>query len=96
MSLTNTYAQKLLSETETKLQAHYVSLEGIDALRCELVLKHITLIKILSASKNEIPGLRGLGLENAITFCEAYTDSKNNNIRSFKLSAMFKSLGQVL
>ena len=96
MSLTNEYAQKILIEAELKLQKHYLKLNGIDALRCEIVLKNVTLIRTLSASSNEIPGLRGLGLEQAISFCETYIKSEKPDIRSFNLSTTFKSLGHIL
>jgi hypothetical protein len=86
----NTYVQELLS---TAIALIKPSSDPIVDLKIQTIKNSLQLIKLYSASCNSIPGLRGLGLEEALKLSE-HIIAKEGDITNVHLN--FKALSNIV
>lgn len=84
------------TEVQAKLTASLELLKNRDSTpQGDLALAILTYLKASSASGNDIPGLRGLGLEEALAFSEALEANPTGKVTlSSKLLAKALQVGE--
>jgi hypothetical protein len=92
MLLTNADVQSQLNTAIN--QIHVDLLNNADALfahKLTVAVNLLELMKAYSASSNDIPGLRGMGLEQALNFANQYVSCRKDS-RMFDFTSLYKAL----
>lgn len=86
----NAYVQKLLSETVDALSSEAPHADIFFQTKKEAIVSILKVMILASASSNEFPAYRGLGLEQIVKFCENYMESGVLDSRDLSFTQVFR------
>lgn len=96
MILTNADVQAQLGAAITRIHADILtSSDELFVKKLVVAVNLLELMRMYSSSSNNIPGLRGLGLEQALLFSNQYV-SQSVDMRMFDFRVLYKALGSAL
>lgn len=91
LALTDEYAQSVLIEAEEHLWSLIEGRNMDDFPRTWIAFTSLRAVRMLSKSSNGVPGLRGLGLKEALELAESINEHKPQSDRDFSIHS-YKSL----
>lgn len=86
----NSYVQNLLTTTIQALSSEAPHSDIFFQTKKEAIVSILKVMVLASASSNEFPGYRGLGLEHIVKLCENYMESGVLDSRDLNFTQIFR------
>lgn len=90
-NFSNAYVQETITRTIQTLSSEPTHVDVLFQAKKDAVVSVLNVMFLTSASSNEFPGQRGLGLEQVMKFCEQYLAAGALDNRELNFTQIFRS-----